>query len=77
MGDRVDREYDLFEKFPDGSVMWRICVPGLEKALVKLKELASLSANEHFAIHTPTRAIVARINVVSPPASESTGGQAI
>jgi hypothetical protein len=40
-------------------------VPELENALVKLQELAKLSPNEHFAMHTPSKAIVARVNVPS------------
>ena len=66
----MNREYDLFQKFPDGSVLWRECVTGLENALAHLKELASRSPYEHFALHTPTNAVVARINVPScdPPA---------
>ena len=67
----MNREYDLFEKFPDGSVLWRGCVAGLEHAITKLKQLAALSPNEHFARHTPTNAIVARVNVSEPEAPES------
>jgi hypothetical protein len=59
----VNREYDLFEKFPDGSVLWRAYIPGLENAIAELKRLGTISSNEHFAIHTPTKAIVARVNV--------------
>lgn len=59
----MNREYDLFEKFPDGSVLWKGCVAGLEAAIAKLKQEAGLSPNEHFARHTPTNAIVARLNV--------------
>jgi hypothetical protein len=59
----MDREYDLFERFADGSVMWRACVRGIESAIAKLKELSSSSPNEHFAIHTPTKAVIARVNV--------------
>jgi hypothetical protein len=70
-GGLVDREYDIFEQFADGSVLWRALVPGLEKALAKLKELASLSPNEHFAMHTPTKTIIARINVPEADAAES------
>jgi hypothetical protein len=65
-GGGVNREYDLFEKFPDGSVLWRCCVAGLEAAIAKLKHEADLSPNEHFARHTPTNAIVARVNVFEP-----------
>ena len=62
----MNREYDLFEKFPDGSVLWKGCIAGLENAIAKLKHEASLSPNEHFARHSPTNAIVARLNVSEP-----------
>ena len=65
-GGPVDRDYDLFEKFPDGSVVWRDFVPGLENALARLKELSKLSPNEHFAMHMPSKAIVTRVNVPKP-----------
>jgi hypothetical protein len=70
-GGRVNREYDLFEKFPDGSVLWKGCIAGLENAIAELKHEASLSPNEHFARHSPTNAIVARLNVSEPEAPES------
>jgi hypothetical protein len=58
----MDREFDLFEKLPDGSVLWKAVVPGLENALIRLKSFGSISPNEHFAIHTPTQTVVARVN---------------
>jgi hypothetical protein len=58
----VDREYDIFEKMPDGEVTWRGSVRGHEKAIAKLKELSTKSLNEHFVLHLPTKAVVARIN---------------
>jgi hypothetical protein len=64
----VDREYDIFEKLPDGSVMWCAFVRGVENAARRLTELGAASPNEHFAIHTPSREIVARVNV---PASDA------
>jgi len=33
------REYDLFEKFPDGSTLWRACVTGRYDAQRKIQEL--------------------------------------
>ena len=60
--ERMEREFDLFERLPDGSVLWKAVVPGLENALVRLKSLGNTSPNEHFAIHTPTKTIVARVN---------------
>jgi len=73
IGGRVEREYDLFEKFPDGSLLWRACIKGLENAIAALKEFARHSSNEHFAIHTPSKAVVARINVpdTEPPSSSA------
>jgi hypothetical protein len=58
-------EYDLFERFTEGSVVWRVYVRGIQNAVATLKELGSLSTNEHFAIHTLTNAVVARVNAVS------------
>ena len=39
----MDRDYDLFEKLPDHSVVWRGFVPGLENAPARREELAKLS----------------------------------
>ncbi len=58
----MDREYDIFEKLPDGSILWRTMIKGFENALVELKKLGGDSMNEHFAIHTPSNTVVARVN---------------
>jgi hypothetical protein len=59
----VDRDYDIFEKLPDGSSVWREMVVGRENARLKVQSLAKLSSNEFFAIHTPTKDIIARENI--------------
>jgi hypothetical protein len=59
---RMDHEYDLFEKFPDGSLLWRHVVLGLENATHKLQELAAKTPNECYAMHLPTNVIVASTN---------------
>jgi hypothetical protein len=59
----LNREYDIFERLPDGTHLWKDYVVGLEEARRKLQELAALSKNEHYAIHTPTKDIAARVNV--------------
>ncbi len=46
----MNRKYDLFEKFPDGSSLWRACVLGLEGTRLHLKELAQKSENRFYAI---------------------------
>lgn len=59
----MNREYDIFERLPDGTDLWKDYVVGLEQARRKLQELAAQSKNEHYAIHTPTKDIAARVNI--------------
>jgi hypothetical protein len=58
----MDRQYDIFERLPDGSVIWRTSIPGLENALAELKKFSQLSPNEFFVFHSPTNETIARIN---------------
>lgn len=44
------REYDVFEKFNDGSTLWRATVLGRFEALRKTQELREHSENEFFTI---------------------------
>jgi hypothetical protein len=44
------RDYDVFEKFHDGSTLWRACVTGRFEAQRKINELAELSENDFFLI---------------------------
>jgi hypothetical protein len=46
----MTREYDLFEKFPDGSSLWRACVSGLGNTRHQLQMLARKSHNKFYAI---------------------------
>jgi hypothetical protein len=46
----MQRDFDIFEKFPDGSTIWRTCVSGQFEADRKLAELAEHSQNEFVAI---------------------------
>ena len=55
----MDREYDIFERFPDGSQIWRAFVKGLIEARARVVELSETSLNEFYAIHTPTKEVVA------------------
>ena len=48
-------EYDIFEKFSDGSSNWRACVSGKSDSERKLQELAEHSGNEFFAIEINSR----------------------
>jgi hypothetical protein len=59
----MDRTYDIFEVMLDGSLIWRCAVTGHDKAIVKLKELASDTANEVRLMHVPTKSLIAEMNV--------------
>src|ERR1700747_3261144 len=58
----MEREYDLFEQFPNGDVLWRMTVIGHENAIQQLRELAATTYNEVRAVHLPTQAVVAVMN---------------
>ena len=60
-------EYDIFEKLPDGSSIWRVCVPGQYDAERKLQELAEHSVNEFFAIEINSRQLQPFIVLPSHP----------
>ena len=43
-------DYDIFEKYTDGSTLWRACVSGKFETHRKMQELAEHSTNEFYAI---------------------------
>jgi hypothetical protein len=47
-------KYDLFERFPDGSSLWRACVIGLDGARLHMRDLAVRSSNQFYAMHVAT-----------------------
>ncbi len=61
----MEREYDLFEQFPDGEPMWRGHAVGLLSARQKLQALTRTTRNECVIVHLPTKEVVARLNVPS------------
>jgi hypothetical protein len=52
------REYDLFEKFPDGSSLWRASIRGLVGTQLYLRALAEKSGNQFYAIDMSSGKIV-------------------
>jgi hypothetical protein len=50
--------YDLFEKFPDGSSLWRACVIGLKGARLHMSDLAQRSPNRFYALHVVSGKLV-------------------
>jgi hypothetical protein len=63
----MPQEYEIFEKFPDGSSIWRVCVRGRFAAARKILELSERSDNRFYAIdlqtHTLLPAGILRVNV--------------
>jgi hypothetical protein len=49
--DAMKDEYDLFEKFSDGSSLWRDTVPGIKITRLRLQELAQRSKNQFYGIN--------------------------
>jgi hypothetical protein len=57
-GTPMNHKYDLFEKFSDGSSLWRACVIGLEGARLHMFDLARRSSNEFYAMNVVSGKIV-------------------
>jgi hypothetical protein len=55
----MKHEYDLFEKFPDGSSLWRDSVRGFETARFRLQKLVQGSENQFYAINLTTGEVLA------------------
>jgi hypothetical protein len=55
----MNHQYDLFEKFPDGSSLWRACVIGLEGTRLHMFDLARRSPNQFYAMNVENGKIVA------------------
>lgn len=55
----MNEEHDLFEKFSDGSSLWRDTIWGHEKTRVRLHELAQKFENEFYAINLATGEVLA------------------
>jgi hypothetical protein len=51
-------EYEIFERFPDGSTVLRWCVHGWYEAERKIYELAEHSESEFYAIDIQTNRAV-------------------
>lgn len=62
-----EKEYDLFERLPDGAPIWRGRALGLLEAKEKLAKIAESTKNECFVMYLPTKEIIRRVN-----AAEST-----
>ena len=55
-------QFDLFEVYPDRSMIWRGYVEGAQAALAKLATMGHQTRNECYAMNLCTKEIVGRIN---------------
>jgi hypothetical protein len=58
----MERACDIFEKMEDGSVLWRVAIPGYEAAMHKLREMAAQSHNEFHLWHLASNTLATTIN---------------
>jgi len=58
----MDRQYDLFEKLPDGQVLWRTVITGRDESLDASRLLAETTTNEVFAMYFPTNDVIGTLN---------------
>lgn len=59
----MEKDYDLFGRSQNHSLVWRGSVHGLENARRKLQQLARTTANECSVIYLPTPQVVALANM--------------
>ena len=57
-------DYDLFEQFPDGSVIWRGSAASEAEAQSLLFSMAKKPSNEYFAVILKTNEVSIRVNGV-------------
>ena len=58
----MEREYELFERLPNGKLRWRGVAHGLIKARLKLKGFARETRNELFAMDLNQHFVAIRVN---------------
>jgi hypothetical protein len=63
----VERTYDIFERLPDGTMLWVAAVQGHEEAIPKLKLYGEKRSNEFRLMHLPSDSLVAAVNVPKQP----------
>lgn len=62
----MSHDYDIFEKLPDGALVWRNSVSGYYEAMHKLKELAAETSNEVRLMDLKANAVIAAMNETLP-----------
>ena len=58
----MENEFDIFERYPDGTVVLWDTVRGIQAARAETEQLAAASKNEFIAVATSTQDIAIRVN---------------
>jgi hypothetical protein len=58
----MNRDYDIFERFPDASLGFLIRVHGTQHVPKVLEERGKQTTNECFAMNIRTQEIIGRVN---------------
>jgi hypothetical protein len=58
----MERVYDVFEKMPDGDLIWRVTVVGRQAAIRKLLEMGAHSPREFHLMHLTSNTVIAKVN---------------
>lgn len=69
----MDRQYDLFQVLPDGTLLWREAVVGHRAAIEKLEHLALLESCEFQLLHLPEKTVIATTNARKTVAPKAVG----
>ena len=69
----MDRQYDLFQVLPDGSLLWREAVVGDKAAIERLERLALLESCEFQLLHLPEKTVIATMNARETVARKAVG----
>ena len=66
-------KYDIFQKFPDGSTIWRACVSGRYETERMMRELAEQSKNQFYAndISLPNHLVTPSVKSAKPLAPKA------
>ena len=62
----MERSYDIFERMPDGTLLWVTAVQGHEEAILRLKWWGEKRSNELRLMNLSTSAVIAVVNAPKP-----------
>ena len=71
----MSRTYEIFERFSDGSTLYRASVTGIRSARHRMKELSTKNNNEYYAMNLHTGEVKGGLQATSPTVVQKLGGR--